>query len=45
MNIIYFAHSYRQPDARVVEYFGGLMSSLDLIPSLDPLSKICDPRV
>jgi hypothetical protein len=36
--LIYFAHSYRERDARVVDYFGRLMRSEGLVPSLDPPS-------
>lgn len=38
MALVYFAHSYRERDARVVDYFGRLMRSEGLIPSLDPPS-------
>jgi len=36
--LVYFAHSYRERDARVVDYFGRLMRSEGLLPSLDPPS-------
>ena len=39
MNIVYFSHSYRQEDAHIVKYFGRLMRSENLIPSLDPPSE------
>ncbi len=39
MALIYFAHSYRDRDAKVVDYFGRLMRSEGLIPSLDPPSR------
>jgi hypothetical protein len=39
MNFIYFAHSYREEDASIVEFFGRLMRSEDFIPSLDPPSR------
>jgi hypothetical protein len=38
MQLIYYAHSYREADAVVVEFFLGLMRSEGLIPSLDPPS-------
>lgn len=38
MQVMYFAHSYRDRDARVVDYFGRLMRSEGLVPSLDPPS-------
>src|SRR5690349_12963930 len=38
MNLIYYAHSYRAPDAGVVEFFSELMRSENLIASLDPPS-------
>jgi hypothetical protein len=38
VGVIYFAHSYRQRDARIVDYFGRLMRSEGLVPSLDPPS-------
>lgn len=38
MSILYFAHSYRDRDARVVDYFGRLMRSEGLVPSIDPPS-------
>ena len=38
MDLVYFAHSYRERDARVVDYFGRLMRSEGLLPSLDPPS-------
>jgi hypothetical protein len=39
MNLIYFAHSYRKSDTNIVEFFGRLMRSEGLIPSLDPPSN------
>ena len=39
MNIIcYYAHSYRKPDVAVVEFFGDLLRSEGIVPSLDPPS-------
>ena len=38
MNLVYYAHSYRGPDAGVVEFFSELMRSENLIASLDPPS-------
>jgi hypothetical protein len=38
MNLVYYAHSYRKPDAPVVEFFSELMRSEQLIASLDPPS-------
>jgi hypothetical protein len=38
MTVIYFAHSYRERDSKVVDYFGRLIRSEGLIPSLDPPS-------
>src|SRR3954447_5343831 len=38
MTVMYFAHSYRDRDARIVDYFGRLMRSEGLVPSLDPPS-------
>ncbi|MBV8901566.1 MAG: hypothetical protein JOY92_15810 [Verrucomicrobia bacterium] len=38
MNLVYFAHSYRKEDAPIVKFFGQLMRSTGLIPSLDPPS-------
>ncbi|GAA3805867.1 hypothetical protein [Amycolatopsis tucumanensis] len=38
MPVLYFAHSYRERDARIVDYFGRLMRSEGLVPSLDPPS-------
>jgi hypothetical protein len=38
MQLIYYAHSYRDPDAHVVEFFAELMRSEGLVPSLDPPS-------
>lgn len=38
MSIVYFAHSYRKEDARVVDFFGRLLRSEGLTPSLDPPS-------
>ena len=39
MNIVYFSHSYRKEDADIVKYFGRLMRSENLIPSLAPPSE------
>lgn len=39
MNIVYFSHSYRKEDADIVRYFGRLLRSENLIPSLDPPSE------
>jgi hypothetical protein len=39
MNIVYFSHSYREQDADIVKYFGRLLRSENLIPSLDPPSE------
>jgi len=39
MNIVYFSHSYREEDRSLVEYFGELIQSQGLIPSLDPPSE------
>jgi hypothetical protein len=39
MNLVYFSHSYREEDAQIVRYFGRLLRSENLIPSLDPPSK------
>lgn len=39
MNLVYFSHSYRKEDAAAVKFFGRLMRSAGLIPSLDPPSK------
>jgi len=38
MSLIYYAHSYRHPDAPVVEFFSDFMRSEGLIASLDPPS-------
>ncbi len=38
MNLVYYAHSYRKPDAEVVGFFSDLMRSEHLIASLDPPS-------
>ena len=38
MNLIYYAHSYREVDATVVKFFMGLMRDEGLTPSLDPPS-------
>ena len=38
MNLVYYAHSYRKPDADVVEFFSDLMRIEHLIASLDPPS-------
>jgi hypothetical protein len=38
MNLVYYAHSYRKPDAPVIEFFSELMRSEQLIASLDPPS-------
>ena len=39
MNFVYFAHSYREEDSSIVEFFGRLMRSEGFIPSLDPPSR------
>ena len=39
MQLVYYAHSYRKPDAGVVRFFADLMRSEGLIPSLDPPSN------
>lgn len=39
MNIVYFSHRYRKEDAELVRYFGRLMRSENLLPSLDPPSE------
>ncbi len=39
MQLIYSSHSYRKPDASVVKFFGVLMRSEGLVPSLDPPSN------
>lgn len=39
MSLIYFAHSYRERDARVVDFFGRLVRSEGLMLSLDPPSE------
>jgi hypothetical protein len=39
MNLVYFSHSYREQDAPRVNYFGRLIRSEGLIPSLDPPSE------
>jgi len=38
MHIVYFAHSYRKPDAELNEFFQDLMIDEDLVASLDPPS-------
>jgi hypothetical protein len=38
VNLVYYAHSYRKPDAPVIEFFSALMRSEGLIASLDPPS-------
>lgn len=38
MNLVYYAHSYRKPDAPVVEFFSQLIQSEGLTVSLDPPS-------
>ena len=38
MNLVYYAHSYRKPDADIVEFFSDLMRIEHLIASLDPPS-------
>src|SRR5215210_5403905 len=40
MNFVYFSHSYRKEDAGIVEFFGRLMRSENLVPSLDPPSRL-----
>jgi hypothetical protein len=39
MNIVYFSHSYRPEDNKVVTYFGKLLEEKGIIPSLDPPSE------
>ena len=39
MNTIFFSHSYKPPDAEINEFFGLLLESKDLVPTLDPPSK------
>jgi hypothetical protein len=39
MNLVYFSHSYREADAAIIRYFGRLLRSENLIPSLDPPSE------
>ena len=39
MNLVYFSHSYRKEDAAIVRYFGRLLRSENLLPSLDPPSE------
>jgi hypothetical protein len=39
MKPIYFAHSYRPADARIVDFFAELLRSEDLLPALDPPSE------
>ena len=39
MNLVYFSHSYRKEDADSVRYFGRLLRSEGLLPSLDPPSE------
>ena len=39
MHVVYFSHSYRPEDAEIVEHFGQMMRSEELLPSLDPPSK------
>lgn len=39
MNIVYFSHSYRADDSKVVSYFGKLLEESEIIPSLDPPSN------
>src|SRR5207237_1028678 len=39
MQIVYFAHSYRQEDQRVNDFFSRLMESEGLVLSLDPPSE------
>jgi len=39
MKIIYYAHSYREEDTKIVEFFGSLVRDEGLLPSLDPPSN------
>ena len=39
MQIVYFSHSYRKQDAGSTKYFGELLRSMGLVPSLDPPSE------
>jgi hypothetical protein len=39
MQIVYFSHSYRKQDAGSTRYFGELIRSMGLVPSLDPPSE------
>jgi hypothetical protein len=39
MNLVYFSHSYRKEDVVSVNFFGRLMRSEGLVPSLDPPSE------
>ena len=38
MQLVYYSHSYREPDAPVVGFFASLMAHEGLTPSLDPPS-------
>jgi len=38
-NFLYFSHSYRSEDAQCVDFFGRLLRSEGLVPSLDPPSE------
>jgi hypothetical protein len=38
LNLVYYAHSYREPDAKVVKFFSTLLRKEGLIASLDPKS-------
>jgi hypothetical protein len=39
MRLIYFSHSYRKEDASIVQYFGEMIRTENLIPVLDPPSE------
>jgi hypothetical protein len=39
MQIVYFSHSYRKQDAGSTRYFGELIRTMGLVPSLDPPSE------
>jgi hypothetical protein len=39
MHLIYYSHSYRQPDAEINEFIQELMLSEGMTPSLDPFSN------
>jgi hypothetical protein len=42
VNLIYFAHSYREEDAAIVRFFGKLMEAFDFHPQIDPPSHWVD---